>query len=137
MATKRPRIMFTPSDRAFAAIRRVAAVTERPVSAVVSEQVEVLTEHLEGLASILELAKRIQREEPQAVAAAARAAFEQMLPILENAEADVQAIWDDLAAQYEFDDLDPNHPTPPSSNTGATIPQPPSHSPRRKAASHA
>ena len=79
MATTRPRIMFTPSARALAAIRRVAAITERPVSSVVSEQMEVLTDHLEGLASILEQAKRIREEEPQAIASAARAAFQQML----------------------------------------------------------
>ena len=138
MATTRPRIMFTPSARALAAIRRVAAITERPVSSVVSEQMEVLTDHLEGLASILEQAKRIREEEPQAIASAARAAFEQMLPILDKAGTDLQLIWDDLAAQFEFPlDEDPNYPLPPSSNTGATSSRPPSPSPSRKASSHA
>ena len=129
--------MFTPSERALGALRRVARITERPVSAVVSEQIEVLVDHLEGLATILEKVKAMRAEEPQAVAAAAKAAFLQMMPILEEAGTDVQLIWDDLADQFELltenEGGDPGHPLPPASNTGATSSRPPS----LKAASNA
>lgn len=124
--------MFTPSDRAFAAIRRVALVTERPTSAVVAEQMEVLTEHLENLAGLLEEAKRIHQEEPQAVVAAARAAFEQMLPILGKAEGELSGVMDDLAEQLSLLD-----DTPPSSNTGATTPPGPPTSTRKAGGAHA
>jgi hypothetical protein len=117
MATKRPRIMFTPSDRALAAIRRVATATEKPVSSVVAEQVEVLAEHLENLATVLELAKRMHQEEPQAVMAAARAAFEQMLPILDDAARDTETVFADLENQLAMFETEPK---PSSSNTGAT-----------------
>lgn len=112
MPAKRPRIMFTPSDRAYAAIRRVADVTDRPVSSIVSEQIDVLAEHLENLATVLEHADRLRKEEPQLVAAAAKAAFEQMLPLVNQG----QDVWRDLAGQFGLFD----EGQPPSSNTGAT-----------------
>ena len=113
MATKRPRIMFTPSERALAAIRRVAKVTKKPASYIVSEQVEVMVDHLENLATILEHADRLKRDDPEAVKAAAKTAFEQMLPILDQAESELTGIWDELAEASGL--------TPSSSNTGATF----------------
>lgn len=122
MPAKRPRIMFTPSDRAYSAIRRVAAVTQRPVASVVTEQVEVLAEHLENLATVLEHADRLRKEEPQAFAAAAKAAFEQMLPLVEQADLHAGKLEEAFRAfpgqLGMFDDSEP-----PSSNTGATGPR--------------
>ncbi len=133
MATKRPRIMFTPSDRAFAAIRRVANVTGKPVSYIVTEQVDVMAEHLENLAFTLEQAERLQKEGPREVKAAARHALERVLGILDKVQEDLEPVWNGLTDQLGmFQDVE----KPPPSNTGATSPPgPPPRNPR-KGASH-
>lgn len=122
--------MFTPSSRAYDAIRRVAAVANKPVSSVVSEQVDLLAEHLENLATILEEARRMYDEEPEAVVAAARAAFEQMLPILDRTEGELTGVLTDFDDQLSL--LDAAESAPPPSNTGATsISGPPTRTPRK------
>ncbi len=114
MPAKRARLMFTPSKRALHAIRRVAKVTDKPTSSVVSENIDILAEHLENMAAILEQAKLIQEKQPQAVLDAARAAFEKMAPILDRTQADMEAVLADAHEQIAMFD------EPPPSNTGAT-----------------
>jgi DNA integrity scanning protein DisA with diadenylate cyclase activity len=114
--------MFTPSQRALRAVRRVAKASNKPVSSIVSEQIDVLTEHLENLARVLEYAAQLRLREPQVVKnAAVRAleAFDQMLPILDRSKDELDSVFEgavsDLADQLSLLDDEP-----PSSNTGAT-----------------
>jgi predicted DNA-binding protein len=135
MASKRPRIMFTPSDRAFAAIQRVAKVTEKPVSFIVAEQVDVMVEHLENLAFTLEHAERLQKEGPQEVKAAARHALQRVLGILDKVQEDLEPVWNDLTDQLGM--FQDREPMPPPSNTGATKPRSSPASTPPKGAAHA
>ena len=127
MPAKRARIMFTPSDRAYSAVHRVAKVTHKPAAAVVREQLEVLVEHMENLASVLEHAEQLIKHEPKAVAEVARAAYAQIIPsLMRNAthgdwssHPDMFHLADQLGLFGDNSD-DSESKSPPSSNTGAT-----------------
>lgn len=111
MPAARPRIVFTPDDRSMLALRRLAKMTGKPKSALVSEGVEILTDHFENLAGMLEKAAALDNEARSVLAAAAVASLREIEPEMvaaQNALARLGDVIDLLGLE------------PPSSNTGAT-----------------
>lgn len=114
MPAKRPRIMFTPGEDTLAAVRRIAALEGKPVSAVVADFMDTVTPFMLDLVEAMEAAKAARDDAKAGIVAAAEEAAERMAPHVEEVQ---QAFWKLLRAA--------NVDEPPSSNTGVTLPPDP------------
>lgn len=109
MAAKRPRIVFTPGDDTLAAVQRIAAIQDRPASAVVSEMMDVITPFMLDMVEALEAAKAAETDAKAAILAAADEAAGAMRPHVAEVQ---ETFWKLLKAVHAAE--------PPSSNTGVT-----------------
>lgn len=110
MPTKRPRIMFTPGEDTLIAIRRIADLEGKPMSAVVADFMDTVTPFMLDLVEAMEAAKAAKDEAKAGIVAAAEEAAETMRPHVDEVQ---QAFWKLLRAAQGDE--------PPSSNTGVTL----------------
>jgi hypothetical protein len=120
MPTKNKRITFQPAPATRAALDRIAATTHQPVSALVAEMMQLLDDHLENLAGVLEQAGALNAEAKAALVASADTAAEKIRPqvlLARAAMGELNRAIEDASAAAE----------PPSSNTGVTSPPAPAN----------
>lgn len=79
------RIAFTPDERTAQAIERLSEVTGRSKSAIVTEMLTGLTEHIENIAKATEQVKALNAHGLEEVRRAALEAGQRILPTLEQA----------------------------------------------------